>query len=50
MNLSMFILKGCKVGEKNNSSVNIRFASKTSDISFCELCALHSCCFCFCDA
>jgi len=32
MNLSMFILKGYKTGEKNNSSGNIRFAAKTWDI------------------
>jgi len=32
MNLTIFILKGYKIGEKNNSSVNIRFAAKTSHI------------------
>jgi len=29
MNPSVFILKGYKTGEKNNSSGNIRFAAKT---------------------
>jgi len=28
MNLTIFILKGYKIGEKNISSVNIRFAAK----------------------
>ena len=32
MDLTIFILKGYKIGEKNNSSVNIRFAAKISDI------------------
>jgi len=32
MNLNIFILEGYKIGEKNNSSDNIRFAAKTSDI------------------
>jgi len=32
MNLTIFILKGYKIGGKNNSSVNIRYAAKTSDI------------------
>jgi len=32
MNLTIFNLKICKIGGKNNSSVNIRFAAKTSDI------------------
>jgi len=32
MNLTIFILKGCKIGEKNISSVNSRYAAKTSDI------------------
>ena len=32
MNLPIFILKGYKIGERNNSSVNIRYAAKTSDI------------------
>jgi len=32
MNLSERILKGYKSGEKNNSSVNIRFAAKSWDI------------------
>ena len=32
MNLTIFILKGYKIGGKNNSSVDIRFAAKTSDI------------------
>jgi len=32
MNLTIFILKGYKIWGKNNSSVNIRFAAKTSDI------------------
>jgi len=32
MNLTIFILKGYKIGEKNISSVNIRFAAKSSDI------------------
>jgi len=32
MKLTNFILKGYKIGERNNSSVNIRFAAKTSDI------------------
>jgi len=33
MNLTIFILKGYKIWGKNNSSVNIRFAAKTSEIS-----------------
>jgi len=32
MKLANFILKRYKIGEKNNGSVNIRFAAKTSDI------------------
>ena len=32
MNLTVFILKRYKIGGKNYSSVNIRFAAKTSDI------------------
>ena len=32
MNLTIFILKGCKIWGRNNSSVNIRYAAKTSDI------------------
>jgi len=32
MNLTIFILKGYKICERNNSSVNIRYAAKTSDI------------------
>ena len=32
MNLAVFILKGYKIGGKNNSLVNIRYAAKTSDI------------------
>ena len=32
MNLTIFILKGYKIGGKNNSSVDIRYAAKTSDI------------------
>ena len=30
--LTIFILKRYKIGERNNSSVNIRYAAKTSDI------------------
>jgi len=33
INLTIFILKRYKIGERNNSSVNIRYAAKTSDIS-----------------
>jgi len=32
MNLTTFILKGYKIGEKNNRLGNIRFAAKTWDI------------------
>ena len=32
MNLTIFILKGYKIGGKNISSVNIRFAAKSSDM------------------
>jgi len=32
MNLTIFILKGHKIGKKSISSVNIRFAAKSSDI------------------
>ena len=32
INLTIFILKGYKIGGRNNSSVNIRYAAKTSDI------------------
>jgi len=32
MNLTIFILKRYKIGGKNNSSLNIRFTAKTSDI------------------
>ena len=32
MNLTIFILKRYKIGGNNNSSVNIRFTAKPSDI------------------
>jgi len=32
MKLTTFILKGYKIGEKYNSSVNIKIAAKTSDV------------------
>jgi len=32
MKLTIFILKGYKIGEKNNSSINIRIVAKTSAI------------------
>ena len=36
MNLTIFILKGYKIGGENNSSVNIRFSAKPSDIRSCS--------------
>jgi len=32
MNLTIFILKRYKIGGKNNSSLNIKFAAKTSEV------------------